>query len=105
MDIDAIRKRLAELNTKAYYLLVALSFLYSRNATLSLKLALTFTAIVAVLPVQDFLKTYLALNIARWSKVGLLALALGCALWWVGSEAASQPTQRTRKVSQTVGQF
>ncbi len=85
MDIP---KRLTELNTKAYYLLVALSFLYSRlksPATLSLKIAITLTAIVAVLPVQDYppetwKKT---INGIRWGKVIILTAAFFFTLWWV----------------------
>jgi hypothetical protein len=83
-----IRERLKDLNTKAYYLLVALSFVYGTKPTLSLKLAITLTAFVAVLPVQDCLMSARALNIARWSKVVLLVFALGFALWWVWCSAA-----------------
>jgi hypothetical protein len=57
MDIRQIKDRLAALNTKSYYLLVALSFsfaLHPQDPPLSFKLALTLTAIVAVLPVQDY---------------------------------------------------
>lgn len=82
-DTKPVRDRLTALNTKAYYLLVALSFVYRTNPTLSLKLAITFTALVAVLPVQDFFKSPCALNIVRWSKVVLLISALVFALWWV----------------------
>jgi hypothetical protein len=94
--IKIIRDRLTALNTKGYYLLVALSFLYSKNPTLSLKLALTLTAIVAVLPVQDRLKSQRALSIARWSKAVLLVFALGFALWWVWC-AAVTPTVAAQK--------
>jgi hypothetical protein len=80
---NPIRTRLTELNIKAYYLLVALSFVYRTNPTLSLKLAITLTALVAVLPVQDRLKSERALNIARWAKVVLLTSALAFALCWV----------------------
>ena len=56
-EIKAIRDRLTALNTKAYYLLVALSFLYYKEgataAILScwLKTALVLTASVAAVPV------------------------------------------------------
>jgi hypothetical protein len=76
-----LEKRLTDLNTKAYYLLVALSFVYRSNPTLSLKLALTLTAFAAVLPLQDFFES--KLNRIRWFKVVCMILALGCALWWV----------------------
>jgi len=55
-----IRERLKDLNTKAYYLLVALSFLYYKRAdaaATSLKVALTLTALVAVAPVQDWVES------------------------------------------------
>jgi len=76
-----LEKRLADLNTKAYYLLVALSFVYRSNPTLSLKLALTLTAFAAVLPLQDFFES--KLNRIRWFKVVCMILALGCTFWWV----------------------
>ena len=85
-----IRDRLRDLNTKAYYLLVALSFVYRTSPTRSLKLAITLTALVAVLPLQDLLKSQRTLDIARWSKAALLTLALGSALWWVWSATAPQ---------------
>src|SRR5713101_448104 len=83
MENDDIRKRLTELNTKAYYLLVALSFVYRTNSTLSVKLALTLTALVAVLPLQDVFKSDRELRIVRWFKVGCLTTALGCTLFWL----------------------
>ena len=56
-----IRNRIRDLNTKAYYLLVAFSFVYVRSPeSRSLKLALTLTAITAVLPVQDYIES------SRW---------------------------------------
>lgn len=76
-----LEKRLTDLNTKAYYLLVALSFVYRSNSNLSLKLALTLTAVAAVLPLQDFFES--KLNGIRWFKVVCMILALGCTLWWV----------------------
>jgi hypothetical protein len=93
--IAKIRDRLTALNTKAYYLLVALSFVYRTNPTLSLTLAITLTALVAVLPVQDLLKSERELNIARWSKAALLTAALGFALLWIWSAAAA-PAHRLR---------
>ena len=92
MEIEQLRGRLATLNTKAYYLLVALSFVYlSRTKpTFSLKLALTLTAIVAALPVQDY--NYFSprwLAAMRWTKVGCLTAATLFALWWVWVVSAS----------------
>jgi hypothetical protein len=83
METDKIRTRLTELNTKAYYLLVALSFVYKTNPARSLKVAFTLTALVAVFPVQDLLKSGLALQIARWSKAVLLAAALVFTVYWI----------------------
>jgi tetratricopeptide (TPR) repeat protein len=114
-DNHPFRARLTELNTKAYYLLVALSFVYRTNPTLSLKLAITLTALVAVLPVQDLLKSDRALCITRRSKALLLTLALGFALWWVWSAAAApaaaaqkpappQPTEQ-QKPKESAGDF
>jgi hypothetical protein len=93
---NPIGTRLTELNTKAYYLLVALSFVYRTNPTLSLKLAITLTALVAVLPVQDCLKSERALDMARWVKVVLLTFAMAFALWWVWS-AVTVPAAAAQK--------
>ena len=87
--LDEVKKRLGDLNTKAYYLLVALSFLcFHRSApgggiSLSLKLALTLTSIAAVLPLQDFAKKLAWLRFAQWFKVSLLFAALICTLLWI----------------------
>jgi hypothetical protein len=83
METTQLRDRLRDINTKAYYLLVALSFVYRTNPTLSLKLAFTLTACVAVLPVQDYVKSERTLEVIRRSKVVFLAAALGCTLWWL----------------------
>jgi len=80
-----IRTRLRELNTKAYYLLVALTFAYGTKPGLPVKLAFTLTAVVAVLPVQDWITSPNKLEAIRRTKVALLVLALGCVLWWVWS--------------------
>jgi hypothetical protein len=83
----SVRDRLTELNTKAYYLLVALSFLFFGTGTkppsVFLKLALSLTAVVAVFPVQDFSTSRSYLNFWRWSKVCLLITAFGFSLWWI----------------------
>lgn len=85
-----IRDRLRDLNTKAYYLLVALSFIYTRtNATFALKCALTLTGFVAVLPVEDWITSRRKLEGIRVGKVTCLVLALISALVWVWSEAPS----------------
>ena len=53
-----IRERIKDLNTKAYYLLVALSFVYRTDSgSRLLKSAFTLTAIAAVLPVQDYIES------------------------------------------------
>jgi hypothetical protein len=96
-----IRHRLKDLNTKACYLLVALSFVYGKNATLFLELALILTAVVAVLPVQDYFRSERWLNRIHWSKVALLTAAFLCTLGWVltSHPAAPQPTNRTTRNS------
>jgi len=81
--VHEIRERLTQLNTKAYYLVVALSFLYREKPAFSFKLALTLTAIVGVLPVQDLLKSSRALEIVRVCKVILLLVALISTIYWV----------------------
>jgi len=78
-----IRDRLKDLNTKAYYLLVALSFVYRTNQAFSLKCAITLTAFVAVLPVQDYVRSERTLEIIRAIKVAFLALAFIFTLWWL----------------------
>lgn len=83
MDTDRVRSRLTELNTKAYYLLVALSFLYRTNPALSFKLALTLTAFVAALPVQDYVQSERALRFLRNFKITFLTAAFACTVWWV----------------------
>ncbi len=77
--------RLRDLNTKSYYLLVALSFLYSKTTTVttSLKLALALTILVAVLPLQDVLKSPPQLEGIRWFKVIVLTLAFFCTIYWL----------------------
>ncbi len=79
-----IRERLKDLNTKAYYLLVALSFVYrTGHDSRALKLALTLTAIVAVLPVQDYVKSTVCLERIRFVKVVLLIAAMVSTVVWV----------------------
>lgn len=77
------RKRIEILNTKAYYLLVALSFLFTKGPVgASLKVALTLTAAVAVLPVLDYAPEQ-ALGCIRFFKVACLVAALGFTLYWL----------------------
>jgi hypothetical protein len=85
-----LEKRLRDLNMKAYYLLVALSFLCFHGSapgvgiSLSLKWALTLTSVAAVFPLQDFFPGNICwLRFARWLKVSLLTVALGCTLGWI----------------------
>lgn len=81
-----IRERLSELNTKGYYLLVALSFVYrSESATWLLKLAIALTAIAVVSPVQDLTDSEFWLKRMRDGKSVLLAGALLFALIWMWS--------------------
>jgi hypothetical protein len=79
-----IRKRLGDLNTKGYYLLVALSFIYrSESATWLLKFAFTLTALAVVPPVQDFTESVFLLKRLRCFKTVLLYGALICGLLWI----------------------
>jgi hypothetical protein len=83
--LPPIRDRLRDLNTKAYYLLVALSFIYGKanEGSWSLKVALSLTAFVAVLPVQDYVESKRCLEIIRRAKIVGLVLALGFTLYWI----------------------
>jgi len=79
-----LRDRVRDLNTKAYYLLVALSFLYRASApSYLLKLALTLTALVAVLPVLDYVESMAVLAGIRLFKVIGLSSALVFTLVWI----------------------
>jgi hypothetical protein len=81
-----IRERLKDLNTKAYYLLVALSFVYrTSSATWALKLAIALTAIVAVAPVQDYVDSAFWLKRIRDGKIIFLVAALVFTLIWLCS--------------------
>lgn len=84
-DLIEIRNRLRDLDTKAYYLLVALSFIYGRGneGVRSLKLALSLTAISAVLPLQDFVKTRTTLRAIQTGKIAFLVFALVSILYWI----------------------
>src|SRR5215467_458661 len=79
-----IRERIKDLNTKAYYLLVALSFIYRTNSgSRLLKMALSLTAVVAVLPVQDYAKSARLLRVIQALKIICLALALTFTVCWM----------------------
>jgi hypothetical protein len=87
----SIRERIKDLNTKVYYLLVALSFIYRTNSQSHLlKFALTLTALVAVLPIQDYVESTSLLAFIRALKVIGLFFALVFALCWIWT-AASMP--------------
>jgi hypothetical protein len=81
-----VRDRLRDLNTKAYYLLIALTVAY-RKPTPSLKWALALTAFVAVVPLQDFFRSrswvMSWLESIRWQKVAFLWAAFGFTLCWI----------------------
>lgn len=90
----SIRERIRDLNTKAYYLLVALSFVYRANSeSWLLKLALTLVATVAVFPVQDYVKSSFWLEVLRTLKVLALTGALVFALVWIWT--ATTPASRS----------
>ena len=79
-----IRERIKDLNTKAYYLLVALSFVYrTASGSRSLKSAFTLTAIAAVLPVQDYIESAPWLERFRALKVIFLGVALVLTVFWI----------------------
>jgi hypothetical protein len=79
-----IRERIKDLNTKAYYLLVALSFVYRTDSgSRLLKSAFTLTAITAVLPVQDYIESVPWLERFRALKVIFLGVALLLTVFWI----------------------
>jgi hypothetical protein len=79
-----LRERIKDLNTKAYYLLVALSFIYRTSSESHLlKWALTLVAISAVFPVVDYVKSTPSLEIIRAMKVTFMTVALVLTLCWI----------------------
>jgi hypothetical protein len=85
-----IRERIKDLNTKAYYLLVALSFIYrTSSGSHSLKWAITLTALSAVLPVQDYLTSAFWLECFRTMKVICLTASLVFAIFFVWTTTAA----------------
>lgn len=93
VPLASIRERLRDLNTKGYYLLVALSFLYGRTSgnLRALKFALCLTAFVAVLPIQDFADKRWLLEVIRWFKIIGLTVALFSTIYWVVFVAEGGP--------------
>lgn len=88
-----IRQRLGDLDTKGYYLLVALSFIYrSGPEAWLLKLAFTLTAFAVVAPVQDFTESGWWLRRIRDGKTLLLYGAMICALLWIWRNHTGTPT-------------
>jgi hypothetical protein len=85
-----IRDRIRDLNTKAYYLLVALSFIYrTSSGSHSLKWAFTLTAISAVLPVQDYITSALWLECMRTLKVVCLTASLAFTIFFIWTTTAA----------------
>jgi hypothetical protein len=85
-----LRDRIKELNTKAYYLLVALSFIYRASfSSYLLKWAFTLTALVAVLPVLDYVESKFLLAVIRFLKAIGLVAALIFTLVWIWTETAT----------------
>jgi hypothetical protein len=79
-----IRERIKDLNTKGYYLLVALSFVYSTDSgSRLLKSAFTLTAVAAVFPVQDYITSAAWLERLRALKVIFLGAALVLIVFWI----------------------
>jgi hypothetical protein len=85
-----IRERIKDLNTKAYYLLVALSFVYRTDSgSRLLKSAFTLTAIAAVLPIQDYVKSAFWLEFFRTAKVIFLTASLILTVFWIWEAGAT----------------
>jgi hypothetical protein len=84
-----IRDRIRDLDTKAYYLLVALSFIYGRAVGAKpIKWAFLLTVAVGIIPVQDYIKSKIALGVIRGLKVlGLIAASV-LMLYWIWSSRA-----------------
>ena len=85
-DVPAlpVRERIKDLNTKAYYLLVALSFVYRYSqGAIPVKVAISLTVLSAILPVQDYVTSARVLEWMRSAKVVLLTAALVCTLIWI----------------------
>lgn len=78
-----IRERIRDLDTKAYYLLVALSFIYGRAmGAKPIKWAFILTVAVGIVPVQDYIKSKAALEVIRFLKVlGLIAASIFMLYW------------------------
>jgi hypothetical protein len=84
VPLPPLRERIKDLNTKAYYLLVALSFIYRTSSESHLlKWALTLVAISAVFPVLDYVKSTCLLEIIRALKMIVMIVALVLTLCWI----------------------
>jgi len=79
----SITERLKDLDTKAYYLLVALSFIYARAVgARPIKWAFILTVAVGIVPVQDYVKSRILLEVIRALKVlGLIAPSTFMLFW------------------------
>jgi len=85
-EMEDLRARLETINTKAYYLLVALTFLYYKtgaSAARSLKVALILTTFFAATPVQDYVMSCSVLKFIQALKVTCLWFAFLATTWWV----------------------
>jgi hypothetical protein len=79
-----IRERLKDLDTKAYYLLVALSFIYARAVgTRTIKWAFVLTLAAGIVPVQDYVHSKTLLEVIRALKILTLIAALAFTLCWI----------------------
>ena len=89
--LPPIRERIRELNTKSYYLLAALSFVYRVGSeSYLLKWALTLAAAAAVLPVLDYVQSRTSLEVIRASKVICMVLALVFLICWIWTAPTTQ---------------
>ncbi|MGB8885473.1 MAG: hypothetical protein WCC87_02055 [Candidatus Korobacteraceae bacterium] len=90
VPLPPIRERIKDLNIKAYYLLVALSFIYrTSSGSHSLKWAFALTAVAAVFPVQDYVESAFWLECFRAVKVIFLAAALVFTVFWIWTASAT----------------
>ena len=102
-DTELLRNRLRDLNTKSYYLLVALSFIYGTSTgSYWLKSALALTALAAVPPVQDYVTSMRGLERIRKFKIGFLYAALFCTLWWIASATPARTLSQQPSKTVTV---
>jgi hypothetical protein len=69
-----LEERIRDLNTKDYYLLVVLSFLYTdlKNTPGHLAVIAIVLLVIAIMPMQDYPWAQRHLNTLRWFKVAIL---------------------------------